>query len=381
MSRPTWNLVAMLVALAAAGLTTGLLASPIATAFSHNPILNTGIVVVLLIGVIFTFWQVIRLNSDINWLEDFRKAGYPSSYAQPRLLAPMAAMLKDKTGRLSLNTSSLRTLLDGIQSRLDDSREISRYIASLLIFLGLLGTFWGLLGTVKGVADAITNLQVGGSGDPSLMFDNLKDGLAAPLGGMGIAFSSSLFGLAGSLIVGFLELQASQAQNRFFNELEEWLSGQTRLGGGTAAFTDGGDQPIPAYIQALLEQTAESLNELQRIMQRSEEARGASAQGFKVLADQLVALGDQLRNQQQVTTRLAEMQGEMRNVLGRLGDLASSGGFGIDANSRTHLRNIDTHLSRLADETAQGRNQAVQDIRGEIKLLARTIAAAASNER
>ncbi|MBL8708851.1 MAG: flagellar motor protein MotA [Rhodospirillaceae bacterium] len=382
MSRPTRQLILMLIGLAAVGLTTGLLAEPIIVAFSHNPALNTGIVAVLLIGVVFTFWQVIRLNSDINWIEDFRKAGFPSSYAQPRLLAPMAAMLKDRTGRLSLNTSSLRSLLDGIQSRLDDSREISRYLASLLIFLGLLGTFWGLLGTVKGVADAIVNLQVTGGQDAAIMFDTLKQSLAKPLSGMGIAFSSSLFGLAGSLIVGFMELQASQAQNRFFNELEDWLSGQTRLSsGGVGAFADGGDQPIPAYIQALLEQTAESLNELQRIMQRSEEARGASAQGFKILADQLVALGDQLGNQQQVTARLAEMQGEMRSVLGRLGDLAASGGFGIDANSRAHLRNLDAHLSRLTEELAQGRNQSVQDIRAEIKLLARTIAAAASSER
>lgn len=382
MSRPTRQLILMLIGLAAVGLTTGLLAEPIIVAFSHNPALNTGILAVLLIGVVFTFWQVIRLNSDINWIEDFRKAGFPSSYAQPRLLAPMAAMLKDRTGRLSLNTSSLRSLLDGIQSRLDDSREISRYLASLLIFLGLLGTFWGLLGTVKGVADAIVNLQVTGGQDAAIMFDTLKQSLAKPLSGMGIAFSSSLFGLAGSLIVGFMELQASQAQNRFFNELEDWLSGQTRLSsGGVGAFADAGDQPIPAYIQALLEQTAESLNELQRIMQRSEEARGASAQGFKVLADQLVALGDQLGNQQQVTARLAEMQGEMRSVLGRLGDLAASGGFGIDANSRTHLRNLDAHLARLAEELAQGRNQSVQDIRAEIKLLARTIAAAASSER
>jgi hypothetical protein len=381
MSRPTWQLVWMLVALAAVGLTVGLLAGPISTAFSHNPALNTGIVVVLLFGIIFTFWQVIRLNSDINWLEDFQKSGYPSSYAQPRLLAPMAAMLKDRTGRLNLNASSLRSLLDGIQSRLDDSREISRYLASLLIFLGLLGTFWGLLGTVKGVADAITNLQIVGGQDPTVTFDTLKSSLAAPLSGMGIAFSSSLFGLAGSLIVGFLELQASQAQNRFFNELEDWLSGQTRLSSGSAAFADAGDQSVPAYIQALLEQTAESLSELQRIMQRSEEARGASAQGFKVLADQMVMLGDQLGNQQQVTARLAEMQGEMRNVLARLGDLAANGGFGIDANSRTHLRNLDSHLARLSEELAQGRNQSVQDIRAEIKLLARTIAAAASSER
>ncbi|WP_374650001.1 flagellar motor protein MotA [Dongia sp.] len=368
MSRPIWQLLAMLVALLAAIGIAILLWDPISVAFSHNPMLNTGILVVLLLGILFTIWQVLRLYSDIAWIEDYRTGGFAQSYAQPRLLAPMAAMLKDKTGRLHLNASSLRSLLDGIQSRLDDSREISRYVTSLLIFLGLLGTFWGLLGTVKGVADAITNLQVSGGQDPTVMFDTLKQSLAKPLGGMGIAFSSSLFGLAGSLIIGFMELQASQAQNRFFNELEDWLSGQTRLtSGGTGAFADAGDQPIPAYIQALLEQNAESINELQRVLQRGEEGRGGTAQGFKQLADQLAALNDQLRSQQQVTARLAE--------------LASSGGFGIDANSRNHLRNLDAHLTRLSDELAQGRNQSIQDIRAEIKLLARTIAAAASSER
>ncbi len=368
MSRPIWQLLWMLVALLASIAVTFLLWDPISVAFGHNPVLNTGILVVLMAGILFTIWQVLRLYSDIAWIEDYRTGGFSQSYTQPRLLAPMAAMLKDKTGRLHLNTSSLRSLLDGIQSRLDDSREISRYVTSLLIFLGLLGTFWGLLGTVKGVSDAITNLQVTGGQDATVMFDTLKQSLAKPLGGMGIAFSSSLFGLAGSLIIGFLELMASQAQNRFFNELEDWLSGQTRLtSGGTGAFAEAGDQPIPAYIQALLEQTAESLNELQRVMQRGEEGRGASSQGFKQMPAQLAVLNAQLRNQQQVPARLAE--------------LAASGGFGIDANSRNHLRNLDAHLTRLSEELAQGRNQSVQDIRGEIKLLARTIAAAASNER
>jgi hypothetical protein len=368
MSRPIMQLLAMLVGLLAAIAVAVLLWDPISVAYSHNPALNTGILVVLLFGIVFTIWQVVRLYGDIAWIEDFRTGGFAQGHTNPRLLAPLAAMLKDKTGRLNLNASSLRSILDGVQSRLDDGRELSRYITSLLIFLGLLGTFWGLLGTVKGVADAIANLQVAGGQDAAMMFDTLKQSLAKPLSGMGIAFSSSLFGLAGSLIIGFLELQASQAQNRFFNELEDWLSGQTRLtAGGTGGFAEAGDQPIPAYIQALLEQNAESINELQRVLQRGEESRGVSVQGFKQLADQMAVLNDQLRNQQQVTARLAE--------------LAASGGFGIDANSRNHLRNLDAHLTRLSDELAQGRNQSVQDIRAEIKLLARTIAAAASSER
>ena len=153
MSRPVMNLLAMLIGLLAAIAVAVLLWDPISVAFGHNPYLNTGILTVLLFGIVFTIWQVVRLYSDIAWIEDFRTGGFAQSYNHPRLLAPLAAMLKDKTGRLSLNASSLRTILDGVQSRLDDSRELTRYLTSLLIFLGLLGTFWGLLGTVKGVAE------------------------------------------------------------------------------------------------------------------------------------------------------------------------------------------------------------------------------------
>jgi hypothetical protein len=379
-SHPTRQIVWMLIGLAAMAIAVAMLWERIIAAYFHNPALNSGILLVLLVGIVFIFWQVLRLNADIAWIENFRKGGSIASFAAPRLLAPMAAMLKDKmSGRLNLNTSSLRSLLDGIQARLDDSREISRYLISLLIFLGLLGTFWGLLGTIQGVASAIRDLNVTGGQDSAMMFDSLKQSLEQPLSGMGIAFSSSLFGLAGSLVLGYLELQASQAQNRFFNELENWLSGQTRLTGGGALVES--DQPIPAYIQALLEQTAESINELQRALQRGEDARQHTAQGFKLLADQLASVGDQLRSQQQVTTRLVEMQGDMRSVMAKLSELAAGGGFGIDSNSRAHLRNIDSHLARLAEEAMQGRTQAVQDIRAEIKLLARTIAAAAGSER
>ncbi len=178
----------------------------------------------------------IRLNADISWVENFRTGGHRVSSAQPRLLAPMAAMLRDKTGgKLSLSASSMRSLLDGIQSRLDESREISRYLTSLLIFLGLLGTFWGLLGTIDSVAAAITGMKVGTGGDPASMFESLKQSLEGPLAGMGIAFSASLFGLSGSLLLGYLDLRAGQAQARFFNELEDWLSGQTRISSGGGA--------------------------------------------------------------------------------------------------------------------------------------------------
>jgi len=370
----------MIIGLVAAGFITVLLWDRILTAFWHNAPLNAFILAVLAVGIVYLFWQVIRLNSDISWIENFRTGGHRLSTAQPRLLAPMAAMLKDKTGgKLTLSASSMRTLLDGIASRQDESREISRYLGSLLIFLGLLGTFWGLLGTISAVATAITEMKVSSNGDPASMFESLKQSLEGPLSGMGIAFSASLFGLSGSLLLGYLDLQAGQAQNRFFNELEDWLSGQTRLSAGGPLME--GDTPVPAYIQALLEQTAESLGELQRTISRSEEGRHQSAANFKLLADQMMALTDQLRTEQQLMQRLADSQGEMRVFLQRLGELGASGGFGLDANSRNHLRNIDGLLNRLAEDLAQGRTIAVQDLRSEIKVLTRTIAVAAGLER
>src|SRR6185295_11525984 len=261
MSRPTTQLLWMVVGLVAAAGLVFLLWQPIVSSFLHSPGLNSGILAVALIGIVYIFYQVGRLTTDINWLEGFQRGGHADSFAHPRLLAPLAAMVKDKQhNRLSMSATSLRSVLDGIQARLDEHREISRYLITLLILLGLLGTFWGLLGTINAVTAAITGLDISSS-DPARLFDDLKRSLQGPLAGMGTAFSASLFGLSGSLLLGYLDLQAGQAHNRFFGEVEDWLSGQTKLGSGGAMME--GDQPVPAYIQALLEQTAESLDNLQ----------------------------------------------------------------------------------------------------------------------
>lgn len=379
MSRPMPQLLWMAVGLVAAAGVVFLLWDRITVSFLHNPALNGGILVVLLVGTVFAFYQVARLTTDINWIENFQRGGNPGSFDQPRLLAPLAAMMRDKQHhRLSLSATSLRSVLDGIQARLDEHREISRYLITLLILLGLLGTFWGLLGTINAVAAAIHGLDLAGN-DPAALFDDLKDSLQGPLDGMGTAFSASLFGLSGSLLLGYLDLQAGQAHNRFFGEVEDWLSGQTRLTSGGAMIE--GDQPVPAYIQALLEQTAESLDNLQRTISRTESDRLAASNNFKVLADHMIALTDQLRAQQQVVQRLMETQTDMRSVIGKLADVAQHGGFGIDPNSRTHLRNIDALLARMADDISAGRHNAVQELRSEIKLLTRTIAVAAGMEQ
>ncbi len=197
--------------------------------FMANPGLNTLIIAVLLVGIVYAFRQVLRLYPEINWVNNFRISDPGLTMDKsPVLLAPMATMLRDRTGHLSLATGAMRSLLDSVASRLEEQRETTRYLVGLLIFLGLLGTFWGLLQTVSTVGNTIGSLDTSAS-DNVMLFDQLKEGLAGPLKGMGTAFSASMFGLSGSLILGFLDLQAGHAQGRFYNELEDWLSGITEL--------------------------------------------------------------------------------------------------------------------------------------------------------
>ncbi len=348
-------------------------------AFMGNPGVNGVILGILLAGIAYIFRQVLLLNPEIAWIESFRQSqagGGPASdrIPAPRLLAPMARMLGARQGsRVSLSTSSLQTLLDGIATRLSETRETSRYLIGVLVFLGLLGTFYGLLETVRSVGGVIGALNVG-SGDAARAFSDLKSGLESPLHGMGTAFSSSLFGLAGSLVLGFLDLQAGQAQNRFYNDLEEWLSTFTRLSGG--ALGDGGDAAVPAFIQALLEQTADSLENLQRILARSEESRIGANDTLASLTDRLGVLGEQMKAGQLLMVRLAENQLELKPSLTRLANLAESS-LGHDDALRSHLRNIEGYIARLTEDLAQGRAQSVQELRGEIRILARTIAAVA----
>src|SRR6266853_729710 len=268
---------------------------PLLAAFMGNPAVNGVILGILLAGIIYIFRQVLLLDPEIDWIESFRQRLANRDLSAPpgrvpRLLGPMARMLGARQGsRVSLSATSLQTLLDGIASRLDETRETSRYLIGVLVFLGLLGTFYGLLETVRSVGGVIGALNVGAS-DIARAFADLKTGLESPLHGMATAFSSSLFGLAGSLVLGFLDLQAGQAQNRFYNDLEEWLSTYTRLSSG--GFGDGADGSVPAYIQALLEQTADSLENLQRILTRSEESRIGANNTLPALIDRLGTLSE-----------------------------------------------------------------------------------------
>lgn len=379
MTTPKRFLTRMVLFLVAVLVVAVLLSAKLKEVFLYNPPLNGMILAVLAFGIGFVFRQVLMLGPEVAWIESYRRdRAMPSADKPPRLLGPMATMLGDRGSKLRLSALSQRSLLDSISARLDESREISRYLISLLIFLGLLGTFWGLLDTVRSVGGVIQALDIT-SGDLTAVFDNLKTGLNKPLTGMGTSFGSSLFGLSGSLMLGFLELQAAQAQNHFYNDLEEWLSGVTRLssGGGLG----DGDQAVPAYIQALLEQTADNLGNLQRTLARGEESQQSASTALHTLTDRLSTLTDQMKAEQGLMLRLAESQLELKPILAKLANAAGDGGIGMDATTRNHIRNIDVYLARLLEDIGTGRSQMTQDLRSEIKLLARTIAAVAEEER
>ena len=378
MSSPQRFINRMIVFLVLAAIVVATLYEIVLRIFLHNPWLNGLILGVLLLGIVYSFRRVLGLKPEIRWIEAFRTShpGF-SLQAAPRLLAPVATVLgeQERRGRFVLPPMSARYLLDSISARLDESRDISRYQVGLLIFLGLLGTFWGLLQTIGSVGQVINELSVG-EGDLVTVFDSLKAGLAAPMSGMGTAFSSSLFGLAGSLVLGFLDLQGTQAQNSFYNDVEEWFSGLTRLS-GAEPFMGGSDVNIPAYVQALLEQTAENLEGLQRSVSRSEENQATVHSGLIALTERLSALGDQIATEQALLARLIASQEELRPVLARL---AEAEGGGVDEATRNHIRNMDVYLARLLDETVQGRSQMTHELRSEIKMVARTIAAVAAGE-
>ncbi len=382
MTRPNTYLIRMAVFLGLVMVVAVLLSGALADAFGNNPLLNGLIFLVLLTGIAWNLLNVQRLQPEVHWLETFQKQrNRLASLPPPRLLAPMASMLaarqaknRDGQDRFTLSAPAMRSLLDSLASRLDESRELSRYMTGLLIFLGLLGTFWGLLLTVAAVSDVIGGMSVG-SGDINALFDQLKAGLGRPLRGMGTAFSSSMFGLAGALVLGFLDLTAGQAQNRFFNELEEWLAGLTRLSSG-ALGSDDGSGSVPVYVQALLEQTAENMENLQSILVRGEDGRTQSNNAILALTEKIATLSDTMRASQQLMMRLAETQSQLGPALAKLGERRPDG----DEAARAHLRNIEIYMQRLLSESEQGRVQSTAELRNDIRVLTRTIAALAEGQ-
>ena len=305
LTSPRIFLFRMLVFLTLCGLIVVVLYRQIWGAFLANPGLNALIVAVLAIGIILAFRQVIRLYPEIGWVNTFRVADPGLALGRrPKLLAPMAAILGDRVGRMSISQQTMRHLLDSIATRLDEARDLSRYMTGLLVFLGLLGTFWGLIETVGSVGKIIDGLKVGG--DAASVFDTLKEGLAAPLGGMGISFSSSLFGLAGSLVLGFLDLQSSQAQNRFYTDLEDWLATTVR----EYSSDRGADGTLSGDLQ-------HSLDRLRGAIEGVGSSR-ETATAMANLADAIQGMVQHMRSEQQLIREWADGQGEQNREIRKL---------------------------------------------------------------
>src|SRR6266850_30880 len=303
LSSPRIFLVRMMVFLILCALVVIVLYRQIWVAFLANPGLNALIIGVLIIGIALAFRQVIRLFPEIDWVNGFRLADPGLAVERPPvLLAPMAVLLRDRIGRMAISSQMMRGILDSIAARLDEARDMSRYMTGLLVFLGLLGTFWGLIETVGSVGKVIDGLKVGG--DAGALFDTLKEGLAAPLGGMGISFSSSLFGLAGSLILGFLDLQSSQAQNRFYTDLEDWLASTVR-GYSTESGPGAGGELHTAVTQ------------LRATLEEGGGNRGTTA-AMANLAEAIQGLVAHMRSEQQMIREWADGQGEQNREIKKL---------------------------------------------------------------
>ncbi|TRD23078.1 biopolymer transporter ExbB [Palleronia caenipelagi] len=340
--------------------------------FDANPALNGFIALVFVIGVVGCFWQVFQLMRSVAWVERFvQREDGDEPGAAPLLLAPLATLMRSRGRETQINATSSRSILDSVATRMDEARDITRYIVNLLVFLGLLGTFYGLATTVPAIVDTIRALDPGEGEDGIAIFGRLMGGLERQLGGMGVAFGSSLLGLAGSLVVGLLELFAAHGQNRFYRELEEWLSGITRLGlAGLDGDGPGGDGAAQI---AALEHMVQQVDRLQTMFSRGEEARQRLELRIEALATALEQGGSGGVDLSPGLAQIADGQERMIALM--------QGGDSGGTDSHMRLRSIDIQLLRLSEEIAAGREESLQELRHEIRQLARTIASGSTGSR
>lgn len=335
---------------------------------ASNPPLNLFILSVFALGILTCFWQVWQLVKSVSWLDAFvqDRPGADVTSA-PRILGPLAALLGPRTARLQLSSSSSRSILDSVATRIDEARDITRYLANLMIFLGLLGTFYGLATTVPAIVETIRSLAPQ-EGESSLqIFGKLMGGLESQLGGMGTAFSSSLLGLAGSLVIGLLELFAGHGQNRFYRELEEWLSSITRIG-LEAGEGDGGGM---GQLAQVLDNLSDQIENLQMMVSQTEVSRTTADDRLAELAEAVTHLTTRLEADQAQTALLARIaDGQDRLITALTGETA---GPHIDAESRMRLRSIDVQLLRILEEISAGRQETLADLRSDLGGLTQAV--------
>lgn len=358
-SQPIRQILTMMLVLGLSGMGAFLALPQVLPVFEANPWLNGFISFVFIIGVVACFWQVFQLIGCVRWIEGFASGEGEQADAAPRLLAPLASLLRARGARMQLNATSTRSILDSVATRIDEAREITRYIVNLLIFLGLLGTFYGLATTVPAVVDTIRSLapQEGEGGVD--VFNRLMTGLEAQLGGMGVAFASSLLGLAGSLIVGLLELFAGHGQNRFYRELEEWLSSITRVG-----FSSGeegsGDQTA---MTGVIDQMAEQMETLQHMLAQSDISRSMLDERMGDLVTAISALAQRVDGDGGATSALTRVAEGQEKIIELMAQQATEG---VDAESRMRLRSIDFQVLRILEELSAGRQETLAMLRKDI---------------
>lgn len=371
-TQPVRQILTMLIVLGLVGFGTYIAFPRVAPVFLANPLLNGFILFVFLVGVFACFWQVFQLVTSVHWIEAFvADREENEAIIAPRLLAPLAALLRSRAAKMQIGASSSRSILDSVGTRIDEARDITRYIVNLLIFLGLLGTFYGLATTVPALVETIRALAPANGESGIEVFGRLMGGLEKQLGGMGTAFASSLLGLAGSLVVGLLELFASHGQNRFYRELEEWLSTITRVG-FSSGDTEGGET---GAVVGVLDHMSEQMESMRTMFTQSDVSRALVDEKLSTLATSVERLTDRMAQNSggpETLDRIAEGQDALIKLLTKQ---AEDGGAHVDAESRMRLRSIDVQLLRLLEEMSAGRQEVTADLRSDLSALTKAIRA------
>ncbi len=367
-SQPIRQILMMLIVSGLVGFGAWVIHAQVAEIFQTNPLLNGFIFMVFLFGVLTCFWQVLILMQSVDWIEGFARhvPGHEVTIP-PKLLAPLAALLRTRGAKMQISASSSRSILESVGTRIDEARDITRYLVNLLVFLGLLGTFYGLATTVPAIVQTIRSLAPEEGQSGLEVFAKLMGGLEAQLGGMGTAFSSSLLGLAGSLVVGLLELFAGHGQNRFYGELEEWLSSITRLG-----FSSGeGEGTDNSAMTGVLDHMATQIDTLQRFYNQVDANREVTEGRIGDLAAAIGLLTQRMQAEAGQTATLARIADGQERLIAAL--TSAEGGAHSDAESRMRLRSIDVQLLRILEEISAGRQESVADLRSDMTSLTAAI--------
>ncbi len=376
-SQPVRQITLMLLVLGLSGFGVFVALPRVLPVFQANPYLNGFIFFVFLIGVVACFYQVLQLIGSVRWIENFASEADTPNDTPPQMLAPLAALLRTRGARMHVSASSTRSILDSVATRIDEAREITRYIVNTLIFLGLLGTFYGLATTVPAIVDTIRSLAPEPGESSTQVFSRLMTGLESQLAGMGVAFASSLLGLAGSLIVGLLELFAGHGQNRFYQELEDWLSSITRVG-----FAAGEDStPEQAVLAGMVDHMAEQMEAMTEMFGRAEAGRADAEQRLAAVTSAIERMAVQIGDQggaSDALERIAEGQDRMVSALEQSLDTPADSG-GPDAESRMRLRSIDVQMLRILEEISAGRQETMAGLRQELSHLTKALSSPRSS--